>query len=57
MNYYCLVAGLPDLQPDNIKNVPSLDLLLEELHNTLRGKDVTYLKLLQYAYEIGRAHV
>ena len=51
MNYYCLVAGLPDLQPENLKNVPSLESLLAELHETLKGKDLELLKLLQQEYD------
>ncbi len=51
MNYYCLIAGLPDLQPDQVKNLPSMETLLEELQNTLSASDSALLRLLQMQYD------
>lgn len=46
MNYYCLIAGLPDLLQDNSKNAPELDDFLSLLHSELSPKDASLLKLL-----------
>ena len=51
MNYYCLVAGLPDLQMNITNNVPAMDTLLEELYATLTTKDVALLNLLRMQYD------
>ena len=39
MKYYYLIAGLPDLQPDNIKTAPTITALLEELDAALTPHD------------------
>ncbi len=51
MNYYCLIAGLPDLQPDQGKGLPSMETLLEELQETLSPDDAALLRLLQMQYD------
>ncbi|HPW90145.1 MAG TPA: DUF2764 family protein [Paludibacteraceae bacterium] len=51
MNYYCLVAGLPDLQINVTNNVPAMDTLLEELYATLTTKDLELLNLLRLKYD------
>lgn len=51
MNYYCLIAGLPDLQLDQAKNLPSMETLLEELQGTLSAADAAWLRLLQMQYD------
>ena len=51
MNYYCLIAGLPDLQLDQAKNLPSMETLLEELQGTLSASDAAWLRLLQMQYD------
>jgi len=51
MNYYCLIAGFPDLQMNNTKHVPPMDTLLEELYATLTAKDAVGLDLLRMQYD------
>ncbi len=51
MNYYCLIAGFPDLQLDNAKSAPSLENLFEELDSTLSNDDKQLLQLLRMRYE------
>ncbi len=47
MNYYCLIAGLPDLQIDNAKHAPSLESLHEEWESVLSSGDLKLLSLLR----------
>lgn len=51
MNYYCLVAGFPDLQINTTNNVPAMDALLEELCATLTTKDMALINLLRMQYD------
>ena len=51
MNYYCLVAGFPDLHINTTNNVPAMDALLEELCATLTTKDMALLNLLRMQYD------
>lgn len=46
MNYYCLIAGLPDLQPEDNKSVTSLLDLKRDLMEQLSTSDADLLKLL-----------
>jgi len=51
MKYYYLIAGLPDLQPDNIKTAPTITALLEELDAALTPHDAELLRLLRMRYD------
>lgn len=51
MNYYYLIAGLPDLQLDNQKGVPALENLKEELKEALSEVDIKLLELLLMSYD------
>lgn len=51
MNYYCLVAGLPDINADDTKGVASLLVLKEQLLEELSKSDGILLKLLFSAYD------
>lgn len=46
MNYYCLIAGLPDLQPDSDKTYMPLAALKVELLEQLSDADAKLLKLV-----------
>lgn len=46
MNYYCYIAGLPDIQIDNKKSAPSLKQLNEELRQLLSKSDMKLYNLL-----------
>lgn len=46
MNYYCLIAGLPDLHPDDTKSLTNLLDLKSELLELLSSEDKNLLKLL-----------
>lgn len=46
MNYYCLIAGLPDIQPEDNKAVASILELKKELMEQLSHDDAELLKLL-----------
>ena len=46
MNYYCLIAGLPDIQPEDSKTHSSLIELKNELLAQLSEADAELLKLL-----------
>ena len=46
MNYYCLIAGLPDIQPEDNKTTLSLIELKNDLMEQLSDDDVELLKLL-----------
>lgn len=46
MNYYCLIAGLPDLQPEDNKSTLSLIELKNELMDQLSDADAQLLRLL-----------
>lgn len=46
MNYYCLIAGFPNLELYNTKNVPSPKQLLEEWYEELTPRDAELLRLL-----------
>ena len=51
MNYYSFIAGLPDITPDNAKDAPQMDALLEELDELLSDSDKRLLKLLRMRYD------
>lgn len=51
MNYYCLVAGLPDLHTDDAKGYLSLEDLRAELIGQLTPADVKLLNLLYAKYD------
>ncbi len=51
MNYYCLVAGLPDIQAEETKSVVSLFDLKSDLLNELSSEDVKLLRLLFAKYD------
>jgi hypothetical protein len=46
MNYYCLIAGLPDIQPDDTKAIVPFPELKKELLEQLTEPDAQLLKLL-----------
>lgn len=46
MNYYCLITGLPDIQPEDNKTTLSLIELKNDLMEQLSDDDVQLLKLL-----------
>lgn len=46
MNYYSLVAGLPDIQLEDFKSVPSILQLKRELLEQLSTEDVKLLKII-----------
>ena len=50
-NYYCLIAGLPELQPDQNKKVFSLSEFKQELEEQLHPSDVELVKLLFLPYD------
>ena len=51
MNYYCLVAGLPDLQKEDSKGFLSLEELREEISGQLTPSDVDLLNLLYAKFD------
>lgn len=51
MNYYCLVAGLPDIQKDDTKGFLSPAELLDEISPQLSGEDAALLRLLYARYD------
>lgn len=51
MNYYCYIAGMPDVQQDNPKSIPTMDVLLEELSALLSKKDMELLNVLRRRYD------
>ena len=51
MNYYCLVAGLPDLRVDDSKGLQSPDELIAEIAHQLSPEDRYLLRLLMAGYD------
>jgi len=51
MNYYCLVAGLPDLRIDDTKGLVSPGELVAEIAPQLSLADRNYLRLLMAVYD------
>lgn len=51
MNYYCLVAGLPDLRPDDMKGLLSPKELFDELNPQLSPADQLNFRLLMAKYD------
>ena len=51
MNYYCYIAGLPDIQIDNQKSIPAQEKILEELKQILSKGDMALLDLLRLKYD------
>lgn len=51
MNYYCLVAGLPDLHKEDSKGFLSLEELREEISGQLTPSDADLLNLLYAKYD------
>ncbi len=51
MNYYCYIAGLPDIQIDNPKSIPAQEEILEELKPILSKGDMALLDLLRLKYD------
>lgn len=51
MNYYCLVAGLPDIQKDDTKGFLSPTELLDEISPQLSEEDAALLRLLYARYD------
>ncbi|MCE5331028.1 MAG: DUF2764 domain-containing protein [Bacteroidales bacterium] len=51
MNYYCLVAGLPDIQAEDMKSAISMLELKNELLEQLSPSDARLLKLLFSRYD------
>lgn len=51
MNYYCLIAGLPDIQAEDIKNSTSLAELRNELQQQLSVTDNKLLELIFAKYD------
>ena len=51
MNYYCLIAGLPDIQADDTKALTPLADLKKELSEQLSDMDRDLLNLLFAAYD------
>ena len=51
MNYYCYIAGLPDIQIDNQKSIPAQDEILDELKQILSKGDMALLDLLRLKYD------
>ena len=51
MNYYCLIAGLPDIQAEDIKISTSLFELKNELMEQLSATDADLLKLVFAKYD------
>lgn len=51
MNYYCYIAGLPDIQIDNAKSIPAQEEILDELKQILSKDDMALLNLLRLKYD------
>ena len=51
MNYYCYIAGLPDIQIDNAKSIPAQEEILDELKQILSKGDMALLDLLRLRYD------
>lgn len=51
MNYYCYIAGLPDIQIDNAKSIPAQEEILDELKQILSKGDMALLNLLRLKYD------
>ena len=51
MNYYCYIAGLPDIQIDNAKSIPAQEEILDELKQILSKGDMALLDLLRLKYD------
>lgn len=51
MNYYCYIAGLPDIQIDNAKSIPAQEEILDELKQILSKDDMDLLNLLRLKYD------
>ena len=51
MNYYCSIAGLPDIQIDNQKSIPAQEEILDELKQILSKGDMAMLDLLRLKYD------
>lgn len=51
MNYYCYIAGLPDIQIDNQKSIPTQEEILDELKQILSKDDMALLDLLRLKYD------
>lgn len=51
MNYYCYIAGMPDLQIDNPKSVPSLQSVIEDITPMLSHNDLRVFNLLRNRYD------
>ena len=51
MNYYCYIAGLPDIQIDNQKSIPDQEEILDELKQILSKGDIALLDLLRLKYD------
>ena len=51
MNYYCYIAGMPDIQIDNAKSIPAQEDILDELKHILSKDDMALLDLLRLRYD------
>ena len=51
MNYYCYIAGMPDIQIDNQKSIPAQEEILDELKQILSKDDMALLDLLRLKYD------
>ena len=51
MNYYCYIAGMPDIQIDNQKSIPTQEEILDELKQLLSKGDMALLDLLRLKYD------
>ena len=51
MNYYCYIAGMPDIQIDNAKSIPAQEEILDELKQLLSKGDMALLNLLRLKYD------
>ena len=51
MNYYCYIAGMPDIQIDNQKSIPAQEEVLDELKQILSKGDMALLDLLRLKYD------
>lgn len=51
MNYYCYIAGMPDIQIDNAKSIPAQEEILDELKHILSKGDMALLNLLRLKYD------
>lgn len=51
MNYYCLLAGLPDLNAEDTKNITSLATLKEEMLAEVSQADAKLVRLLFSTYD------